>query len=146
MHARLGAIAARQRKLADEREVALKSRGQRGLNAVALVARHREFLDGLDAASLAKLHTAFLAHGRTRPGFIVAKELAPLLRSLGDAPRPSEIQEMIAAVDADGNAGEQAAKDEWGRRPHQQVAYQTPLRVRHGLQPSTSRSFWCWWP
>ena len=37
-------------------------------------------------------------------GFITAKELGPLLRSLGDTPRTTELQELIALVDADGNA------------------------------------------
>lgn len=51
-----------------------------------------------------QLYAAFLAHGKAEPGFITAKELGPLLKALGDEPRPRELQDLISLVDADGNA------------------------------------------
>jgi calmodulin len=41
------------------------------------------------------LYEVFCAFGKTEPGFVTAKELGPLLRALGDDPRPAELRDLI---------------------------------------------------
>ena len=81
-----------------------KRKGQRSSTAAALIELHREFFESLSPKQYEKLYAAFIANGKAEPGFITAKELGPLLKSLGDDPRSRELQDLISLVDADGNA------------------------------------------
>jgi calmodulin len=70
-------------------------KGQRSTTAAALVDLYREYFESLSPQQYAKLYDAFTAHGKTEPGFVTAKELGPLLRALGDDPRPAELRDLI---------------------------------------------------
>lgn len=60
--------------------------------------------DHYAAWQVAALRSEFMAHARTTPGLLTAKELRPLLRSLGDEPSSTALAALINMVDADGNS------------------------------------------
>lgn len=78
-------------------------RGQRSTTAAALIDLYREYFESLSPQQYANLNDSFSAHGKTEAGFVTAKELGPLLRALGDDPKPQELRDLISLVDADGN-------------------------------------------
>lgn len=78
-------------------------KGQRSTTAAALIDLYRAYFESLSAQQYRMLYEVFCAFGKTEPGFVTAKELGPLLRALGDDPRPAELRDLISLVDADGN-------------------------------------------
>lgn len=50
-----------------------------------------------------ELREAFEIFDRDQDGYLTIKELAEIMRNLGNAPSEGEIQDMIAEVDIDGN-------------------------------------------
>lgn len=52
---------------------------------------------------IAEFREAFEIFDRDNDGYITIKELAEIMRNLGNAPSEGEIQDMIAEVDIDGN-------------------------------------------
>jgi calmodulin len=52
---------------------------------------------------IAELREAFEIFDRDQDGYITIKELAEIMRNLGNPPTEGEIQDMIAEVDIDGN-------------------------------------------
>lgn len=114
---RIGALASAARRARDAKAAAAagatKKKAQRSSTAAALIELHREFFESLSPSQYerleaalrflllsrtftapcpAQLYAAFLAHGKSEQGFVTAKELGPLLKSLGDEPRPRELQ------------------------------------------------------
>lgn len=103
IRARFGAIVGSKVRTREAAAAATKKKGQRSMTAAALIESHRELLESLSPQQYEALQAAFVKHGKTQAGFITAKELGPLLKAIGDNPRPMELQTLIAAVDADGN-------------------------------------------
>lgn len=52
---------------------------------------------------IAELREAFEIFDKDQDGYITIKELAEIMRNLGNPPTEGEIQDMIAEVDIDGN-------------------------------------------
>lgn len=52
---------------------------------------------------IAELREAFETFDKDQDGYITIKELAEIMRNLGNPPTEGEIQDMIAEVDIDGN-------------------------------------------
>lgn len=52
---------------------------------------------------IAELREAFEIFDRDNDGYLTIKELAEIMRNLGNAPTEGEIQDMILEVDIDGN-------------------------------------------
>jgi hypothetical protein len=120
MHGRLGSVQAARRGVNTDASTGIKRRGQRGVNAAALIEAHRELLTSLTPEQHDKLKVAyrkyctrvltcplrfydmqgaFLAHGLTSPGFITAKELGPVRNYTGaPSPRRSIIQVAIPHI------------------------------------------------
>lgn len=60
-------------------------------------------VEPLTEKKISELREAFEIFDRDQDGYITIKELADIMRNLGQPPSESEVQDMIAEVDIDGN-------------------------------------------
>jgi Ca2+-binding EF-hand superfamily protein len=73
------------------------------MRAAALLKKNRELVKAFTPEQVGTLRKYFDAFDEAKEDFIMADQLGPMLRHLGDDPRPAELQDLTQMVDEDGN-------------------------------------------